>query len=149
MSTLIHQWVKDCRAGSNSRVIARLRSGWAVFGQSQFLHGYCLLLPDPIVGHLNEMAADDRQVFLLEGTLLGDALLAATGAARINYEILGNLEPALHLHIVPRYNDEPEHLRTKPVWSYDWENAPQFDEKSLKPLKNHLVEYLSNAGPIA
>ena len=39
---------------------------------------------------------------------IGDALLEVTGAFRINYEILGNLEPALHAHIIPRYLNEPE-----------------------------------------
>ena len=148
MPTLIHRWVESCRTGTNPRCIARVGSGWVVFGQSQFLHGYCLLLPDPVVGHLNEMALKHRQDFLLEATLIGDALLAATDAVRINYEVLGNLEPALHLHIVPRYDHEQEHLKTKPVWSYNWDSAPQFDESKLKKLRQQVIKHISNAGAI-
>ena len=48
--------------------------------------------------------------------LIGDALLEATDAFRINYEILGNEEPALHAHIIPRYMNEPEKSRRYPVW---------------------------------
>jgi hypothetical protein len=45
---------------------------------------------------------------------LGDVLLELTGALRINYEILGNLEPALHAHLFPRYASEPDGLRQGP-----------------------------------
>jgi hypothetical protein len=41
--------------------------------------------------------------------------------------MLGNLEPALHVHIVPRSADEPEEFRTKPVFFYDWSKAAKFD----------------------
>ena len=47
--TRIHQQVNEARAGRNPRVIARLFSGWAVFGERQFVRGYTLLLPDPVV----------------------------------------------------------------------------------------------------
>jgi hypothetical protein len=61
---------------------------------------------------------------------LGDVLLEVTGAQRINYEILGNAEPALHAHLFPRYDAEPEELRRRPVWFYDWSQAPAFDPDS-------------------
>ena len=48
--------------------------------------------------------------------IIGDALLEATDAYRINYEILGNTEPALHAHIFPRYLSEPDEPRAVPVW---------------------------------
>ena len=53
--------------------------------------------------------------------MLGDALLEVTGAYRINYEILGNLEPALHAHVIPRYMNEPEVFRQGPPLFYDKE----------------------------
>lgn len=104
-----------------------MRSGWAVAGDPQVLPGYCLLLPDPVVPHLNALDAQHRSVFLDDLAALGDALLKVTGAVRINYEILGNLEPALHAHLVPRYAHESADLRTRPVWFYDWSSAPAFD----------------------
>jgi diadenosine tetraphosphate (Ap4A) HIT family hydrolase len=58
---------------------------------------------------------------------LGDALLAATGALRINYAMFGNLEPALHAHVVPRYRDELSPLDVAHPWAYDWSVAPVFD----------------------
>lgn len=126
-ATAIHRRVAACRDGTDTTVIARLRSGWAVLGDPQVLRGYCLLLPDPVVPHLNALPAAGRDAFLADLGRLGDAVLGVTGAVRINYAIFGNVEPALHGHVLPRYVDEPaEHVRSHP-WSYDWSLAPAFD----------------------
>lgn len=49
---------------------------------------------------------------------MGDVLLEVTGAYRINYALMGNSDPMLHAHIVPRYLSEPEELRRGLPWSY-------------------------------
>ena len=36
----------------------RLPSGWVVMGERQVFPGYCLLLPDPVVDHLNALRSD-------------------------------------------------------------------------------------------
>jgi diadenosine tetraphosphate (Ap4A) HIT family hydrolase len=125
--TAIHRRVRMLQAGKDPTCIARMTSGWAVLGEQQFLRGYALLLPDPVVGTLNALNGAARAQVLADATLLGDALLGVTGALRINYAIFGNLEPALHVHVVPRYAHEDPSLRTAHPWSYDWNAAPQFD----------------------
>lgn len=126
MSTLIHERVELARQGRSSQVICRLRSGWAVLGDSQFIAGYSLLLPDPVVPSLNELGPDQRAQFLLDMSAIGDALLATTDPYRINYEILGNSEPALHAHIFPRRMTEPDEYRVGPVFRY-----PKVERESL------------------
>jgi diadenosine tetraphosphate (Ap4A) HIT family hydrolase len=138
MTTLIHRRVESARKGENPTVLCRTESGWAVFGDVQVLNGYCLLLPDPVVPTLNELDDTRRSAFLRDMVLIGDAVLEVTGATRINYEILGNSEPALHVHIVPRYEAEPEDLRRGPIWFYDWSKAPQVDLATHKPLMDRL-----------
>lgn len=125
--TAIHRRVAALRDGADPTFIARMRSGWAVMGSPQVVAGYCLLLPDPVVGTLNDLGPDQRLEFLGDMARLGDAVLEATGAARINYEMLGNLEPALHAHVIPRRLDEPAELRTRPIWFFDWNASPAFD----------------------
>jgi diadenosine tetraphosphate (Ap4A) HIT family hydrolase len=124
--TAIHRQVEAARRGELSRVIMKMASGWAVLGDPQITRGYCLLLPDPVVTDLNALSGTARQQFLDDMARLGDALLAETGAERINYEILGNVEPALHAHVIPRHADEDAELRKKPVWLHDWLAAPAF-----------------------
>jgi diadenosine tetraphosphate (Ap4A) HIT family hydrolase len=138
MSTLIHRRVEAAQKGENPTVLCRMESGWAVFGDVQVLNGYCLLLPDPVVSTLNDLDSQARINFLRDMALIGDAILDVTGAARINYEILGNSEPALHVHILPRYEAEPEDLRRGPIWFYDWSKAPPFDPVMHKPLMDKL-----------
>jgi diadenosine tetraphosphate (Ap4A) HIT family hydrolase len=143
--TAIHALVSAARAG-DARVIASLPSGWALFGERQFVRGYVLLLPDPVVPDINSLGASARAQFLLDMTRVGDALLALTGAVRINYAIFGNLEPALHAHIVPRYADEPAALRTQHPWAYDWTAAPLFDPQAFGDLAAALRGELARRG---
>jgi len=143
MSTAIHRLVESARRGDDPTVIARLASGWAVFGRQQFLRGYSLLLPDPVVPDLNALAAVARGQFLADMAALGDALRDATGALRINYAMFGNLEPALHAHVVPRFADEAPALRIAHPWAYDWAAAPAFDAEALAGLKLALQRRLA------
>jgi diadenosine tetraphosphate (Ap4A) HIT family hydrolase len=138
MTTLIHRRVEAAQKGENPTVLCRMESGWAVLGDVQILNGYCLLLPDPVVPTLNDLDETERVKFLCDMALIGDAILEVTGAARINYEILGNSEPALHVHIIPRYEAEPEELRRGPAWFYDWSKAPKFDPVIHKTLMDKL-----------
>jgi diadenosine tetraphosphate (Ap4A) HIT family hydrolase len=142
MTTSIHARVERLRAGGDPTFIARLTSGWAVFGEQQFLHGYSLLLPDPVVAHLNAFDGAARALFLADMARLGDALLAVTGAVRINYAIFGNQDPALHAHVVPRYANEALPQRAAHPWVYDWAQAPAFDAGSLAKLKAQIVTAL-------
>ena len=118
MTTAIHRQVEAARNGELPRVIARMKSGWAVLGATQITHGYALLLPDPVVPDLNALTE------------------------RINYEILGNVEPALHAHVIPRHASEDSELRRKPVWLHDWSAAPAFSD-ALVPLARRIAGRLS------
>ena len=46
---LIAERVAAAQAGTNAFVITKVRSGWVVIGDVQFLPGYCVLLADPVV----------------------------------------------------------------------------------------------------
>jgi len=139
---LITERVALARRGANDKVICRMASGWAVMGDVQFLPGYCLLLPDPVVPSLNDLDTAGRTAYLLDMARLGDAALQATGALRMNYEILGNSEPELHCHIFPRYATEPEQNRKMPAWFYDWKNATPYAEEQHGELRQKIAELL-------
>ena len=147
MPTLIHRRVDEARRGLNPKVICRVHSGWVVLGDIQLLRGYSLLLPDPVVDDLNALSAEQRKTYLYEMSVLGDALLASTNSYRINYEILGNTEAALHAHVFPRYMDEPEERRQNPIWLYDdWRSRPAFDLKRDKALMDQIASFMRAKG---
>jgi diadenosine tetraphosphate (Ap4A) HIT family hydrolase len=138
MTTAIHRRVDALREGRDPTFVARLASGWAVLGERQVLPGYCLLLPDPVVPTLNALAGERRSEFLADMAILGDAVLAVTHAARINYAILGNQDPALHAHVFPRYAHEPAPHATDTPFSYDWNSAPPFDAEGHRDLRDRI-----------
>lgn len=140
--------VEQCRSARLTAAVTKLSSGWVIMGERQVFAGYCLLLPDPVVGHLNELAPPQRVDFLADMALVGDALLACTGALRINYALFGNVEPALHAHIFPRYADEPQATRMAQPWALDWNKATLFDETEHGALKRRIrLEIERRAGP--
>ena len=144
MPNLIEQRVAEARRGENPTVLCQMPSGWAVIGDMQFIQGYCLLLADPVVPDLNSLTGSQRVQFLGDMCIIGDALLDVTGAYRINYEILGNTEPALHAHIFPRYLNEPAEPRGVPVWlGYTKE---EYFSRPLDLVRDkNLMEEISNA----
>jgi diadenosine tetraphosphate (Ap4A) HIT family hydrolase len=119
--------------GENPLVLARMRSGFAVIGDTQHLPGYSLLLTDDVsVNHLTDLDWGRRTQFLFDLSLIGEALqraCRANGLRRINYEVLGNSEPILHGHVHPRYDWEPTDRVGGPVWRYPKElrNAPEHE----------------------
>jgi diadenosine tetraphosphate (Ap4A) HIT family hydrolase len=135
--------VDRCRASDYPAMVARVRSGWVVMGERQVLTGYCLLLPDPVVPHLNALPAESRSRFLSDMTMVGDALLAVTAAFRINYAMFGNVDPALHAHIFPRHSAEPEATWTAQPWALDWNAAPAYTQTLHGELRQRLTAKLA------
>jgi diadenosine tetraphosphate (Ap4A) HIT family hydrolase len=108
----------------------------------QFLSGYSILLPDPVVSSLNDLDRAKRAEYLCDMATVGDALMEVTGAYRINYAIAGNTDPYLHAHIVPRYLTEPENLRYGLPWSHPQEEIDSipFNYGRDKPLMQQLCQ---------
>lgn len=148
-STAIHEMVERCRRADNPRGVVKLSSGWVVMGERQVVPGYCLLLPDPVVPHLNALQAEGRSQFLADMALLGDALIAITQAVRVNYAIFGNVEPALHAHVFPRLADEPPAQRTAHPWALDWDRAPGFSEAAHGELRRRIGAWLARSARVA
>ena len=95
MTTSIHRRVDALRAGRDPAFVARLASGWAVLGERQFLPGYCLLLPDPVVPTLNALQGGNCIAFLFDDTLIVSTL-SGGDAKWANYEMpLASEDPQL------------------------------------------------------
>ena len=144
-ATSIHRMVELCRADQCPAMVAKMPSGCVVMGQRQVFAGYCLLIPDPVVPHLNALAEAGRAQFLSDMALAGDALMTATAAVRINYAIYGNLDPALHAHLFPRRANEPPATRTAQPWALDWSLAPEYSDALYGDLKRRIGERLECA----
>lgn len=148
----MEDWKQDRIAsainGTNPMVMCELRGGFAVYGDTQFLPGYSVMLPKREVASLNELSMQERALFLQDMSLLGDALLSSTNAVRVNYDILGNTDAFLHAHVFPRYTSEPKARRLKPVWLYDvdyWTNQKyQYNPDKDEQVRNRITKYLNS-----
>lgn len=108
----------ELNEGRDLRLIRRMRSGYAVMHETQFLPGYVLLLGYPEATHLLGLDRKHRNLFFDDMGILGEAVMQATECLRVNFSVYGNLDPFLHAHVVPRYGwEDPEH-RTVPPLSY-------------------------------
>jgi diadenosine tetraphosphate (Ap4A) HIT family hydrolase len=128
-------------------VMARMRSGFAVIGDTQHLPGYSVLLcEDASVNHLTDLDWQRRTEFLFDLSLLGEAVEAVCrddGLRRINYEVLGNALPVLHGHVHARYEWEP--LAEHPVWRYGderWAPEHEYDDARHGGLRARITSEL-------
>ncbi|WP_245920929.1 HIT family protein [Melghirimyces profundicolus] len=119
---------------------------FAVIGDTQFLPGYCVLLAAPRAAALNQLSYKERQDFLMDMSLIGEAIEKVCHPRRVNYSILGNKDPFLHAHIFPRYEWEPEELKPYPVWRYPdekWiDKRVHYREEKHGDLRKKITEAL-------
>ncbi|MBO1514081.1 HIT family protein [Metabacillus bambusae] len=125
-------------------VIAEMRSGFAAIGDTQFLPGYCVLLPTKPVTSLEELNFKKSSEYLLDMSLIGEAILKVCSPRRVNYSIYGNTDAYLHAHVFPRYNWEPIERIPYPVWQYSAENWRNAKYHYSTEKHGELREKLSN-----
>ena len=143
----MNDWKRDrigaAERGENPMVLAKMKSGFAVIGDYQFLPGYCVLLAYPQAGSLNELSMKDRAQYLMDMALLGDAVMAVCNPLRINYSTLMNADPYLHTHIEARYDWEPDSNKRRPVCLYPREERfskeAEYSEEKHGELKRRIA----------
>jgi len=147
--------------GENPTVLRRLRAGFAVIGDVQFLPGYCVLVSDtPGVDRLTDLPRSRRLGFLGDMELLGEAVQTVCARRdpafrRVNLEIQGNHDAFLHAHVWPRYEWEGHEHTWRPVWLHPVERwrdpapdtvlGPQHDELR-RELRAELDRLAGTAG---
>lgn len=132
--------------GENPMVIARMTSGYAVIGDTQFLPGYCVLRAYPKVNSLEDLSPDGRNQYLADMALLGQAVSDVCKPWRMNYAIYGNSDEFLHAHIFPRYMWEPDEHRKRPVWRYPIElwrmQTTQYTDAQHGAMRSRITQRL-------
>ncbi len=86
--------------------IATLPSGTVFLQDDGDFRGYCILVYRRHVVELFDLSESERHAFVEDGAAVARAVSCVTGALKINYAMLGNLAPHLHLHVIPRTADD-------------------------------------------
>jgi len=95
--------------------IAEFDHCYAVLNRDQFFRGYTLLFTRDHVTELFHLDPAVRQGIMEEVNRVATALAAVYRPAKMNYELLGNMVPHMHWHLVPRFADDP--LWPRPIWA--------------------------------
>jgi diadenosine tetraphosphate (Ap4A) HIT family hydrolase len=107
---MCRRWEKE----KDLRVV-ELPHSYVTLNRDQFFPGYTLLFTKDHVTELFHLDRDVRSALMEEVSAVAGALFAIFKPAKINYELLGNMVPHIHWHIVPRFPSEP--LWPRPIWA--------------------------------
>lgn len=130
-----------CRwEGDSDLRIIELPHSYVILNRDQYFPGYTLLFTK---GHATELFHLDRVVrsaLMEELSAVAQALYAVFVPAKINYELLGNMVPHIHWHIVPRFSSEP--LWPRPIWAEPHEEmhlSPDEYRQRIEKIRSALV----------
>lgn len=96
-----------CADGPSGVVIAEGPSAWVTTRPHVACRGYLCIYTKRHVVELYDLTADELQSFFATVAAAARAVDDLLAPAKINYEIHGNTNPHLHLHLFPRYPGDP------------------------------------------
>jgi diadenosine tetraphosphate (Ap4A) HIT family hydrolase len=74
---------------------------------NQWVAGYCVLISKIHAREFYKLAEEDQSLFFYDLAEAAKALEAVFSPLKLNFQILGNLVPHVHCHIIPRYYGDP------------------------------------------
>ena len=95
--------------------IAEFTHSYLMLNRDQYFPGYCFLISKEHVTELFHLEQPVRQELIEEVSRVAAVLAGLFKPDKINYELLGNMVPHMHWHLVPRFIEDP--LWPRPIWS--------------------------------
>ena len=102
------------RAEPELRIVELTRC-YVLLNRDQFFPGYTFVFTKDHVTELFHLDRQARAEVLEEVTAVAAALYNLFKPAKMNYELLGNMVPHMHWHLVPRFASDP--LWPRPIWA--------------------------------
>jgi diadenosine tetraphosphate (Ap4A) HIT family hydrolase len=95
--------------------ILELPNSYVILNRDQFFPGYTLLFTKIHATELFHLDRKFRTGLVEDISRVAEALFTVYAPDKINYELLGNMVPHIHWHIVPRFASES--LWPRPIWA--------------------------------
>ena len=131
--------IEKIRAGKFPDFIAELEHSYVILGDAQFYRGYCILFAKHHAHELFQLPRDEALALSDEVRSVGEAIFNVVKPLKLNYECLGNLEPHVHWHVFPRYENEAQESRVGPIWLRPKaERMRQLEEHDRRALMSSL-----------
>jgi diadenosine tetraphosphate (Ap4A) HIT family hydrolase len=96
------------------------------------------------VGDPQSMTSGEHAAFWAEVSIVAKAIELAFDSAHLNFQLLGNADPHVHVHVVPRYNPDPAPCRPLPPEA--WERSRELTTDELNAQMRRLREALAKIG---
>jgi diadenosine tetraphosphate (Ap4A) HIT family hydrolase len=137
-------------ANSFDDYIAELKGSYVILGDQQFYRGYSVLLAKTHATELYQMPAAAAHQMFDEVRLVAEAIATVVKPWKMNYECLGNSEPHVHWHLLPRFASESDKLRRGPIWLRpESERKVRLDQNDRRALIASLRRELAARFPDA
>jgi len=130
---MCHRWEKE-----DDLQIAELSSCYVLLNRDQFFPGYTLVFAKQHQTELFHLDLPRRGIMMEEVNRVAKALNQVFQPTKMNYELLGNMVPHIHWHLVPRFAKDP--VWPRPIWS------EEHREKHLSTTEyNHRIALIRTA----
>jgi methyltransferase (TIGR00027 family) len=132
------------RPASNDHwdLVATLSVSSLYLSRNQTYRGQCQLVFDPRhVARLDQLSGGEWIAFATDLHVAQRALMRVARPDHVNVEILGNVVPHLHAHIIPRYVGDP--MWGAPIWQVPLESMP--DKRLPGAERTALIEAIRRA----
>lgn len=101
--------------------ITELKHCYVLLNRDQFFPGYTFVVSKEHVTELFHLDREARSMVIEEVASTASALHRIFKPDKINYELLGNMVPHMHWHLVPRFRTDP--LWPRPIWGAPHEDV--------------------------
>lgn len=120
--------------------IVELAQCYVMLNHDQFFPGYIFVFTKEHVTELFHLDRAVRGVVMEEVTLVAATLYKLFQPVKINYELLGNMVPHMHWHLIPRFKGDQ--LWPRPIWAEPHMevslSAEEYAER-IALIKNHIL----------
>ncbi len=107
---MCRKWVDDA-----DLQVVELEHCYVLLNRDQFFPGYSFVFTKEHVTELFHLDLTTRQAVVEEVSRVAEVLNKTFEPTKMNYELLGNMVPHMHWHLVPRFDTDP--LWPKPIWA--------------------------------
>ena len=102
-----------------------------------------ILVPDTRLSDVLDLPEEHRDAVLADCAAVSAFIKQVLGFAKVNFAGLGNVVPAMHLHIIGRHPQDP--CWPQPVWG----NLPQGEAYARQQLRDWQADLVKMTGLVA
>ncbi|MGC8666975.1 MAG: HIT family protein [Chthonomonadales bacterium] len=122
--------------------VGTLPSGEVFLQRDGNFPGYCILYLRRHAAELFELTPSERASLIEDVAALAHAIWTVCRPSKLNYAILGNELPHLHVHVIPRYPDDG--WWGKPIWLRPHQERVELPEPRAREIAEALRRELSS-----